>query len=142
MSAEMSAADAADLEPHRLRQVFAHTGNKRRKLRALREHRTVDILHAITGLCEHTVNLAQKHDTVRPGIARVVVREKLADVPERRRAEQGVHQRVGQYVRVGMAQQSLLIGDLHPAEDQLSPLDQPVHIIPMSDSHFRPPCSR
>ena len=53
---------------------------------------------------EQRPHLAQQSDAVRAAVALVAVREVSSDVPERRRAQQRVHHRVGQHVRVGVAQ--------------------------------------
>ena len=66
----------------------------------------------------------------------VGIREMAADVPQARRPQQGIGYRVEQHIRVGMAQQALLILDFHTAQDQVTPLHQPVYVISVSDSHF------
>ena len=74
-----------------------------------------------------------KHKTVGTCIGRIGVRKQLADVPQRRRAEQGVHHGMDKHIRVGMSQQSVRVGDGHPAEDQRPSLRQPVDVIPVTD---------
>ena len=57
------------------------------------------------------------------------------DLPQRRRAEQGVHHRVGEHIRVGVTQQALVKGHLHTAQNQPPALHQAVYVISMSNSH-------
>ena len=45
------------------------------------------------------------------------------------RAENRVADRVHQYVGIRMAFQTLRVRDLHPAQDEFSPLDQGMHVI-------------
>ena len=59
----------------------------------------------------------------------VAVRKELSDVAKRRRAKHRVHQRVQRHVSVAVAKQALVMRDIHAAEDQLSPLHQPVHVV-------------
>ena len=61
----------------------------------------------------------------------------LADIPQRRRTQHGVHHRVGQHIGVRVAQQALFKGDLHAAQDQLAAFHQAVHVITMSNAHSR-----
>ena len=59
------------------------------------------------------------------------------DLPQRRRAEQRVHQRVDGHIRVRMAEQPFFIRNLHPAENQPSSRREAVNVIAVSDSHAR-----
>ena len=52
-----------------------------------------------------------------------------ADVAERRRAEQGVRDGVQQYIGIRMAEQPERMRDFHPADDELAPFDEAVHIV-------------
>ena len=63
----------------------------------------------------------QKLDAVRAEIADVVVGKALPNVAEGRRAEQRIHDCVGQDVGVGVAVQSLFKRNFNAAEDELSP---------------------
>ena len=91
--------------------------------------------------CNQQAALMQQLDAVRAEEAVVIIREKLADIAERSGAEQRIHQRMGQHIRVRVAEQPLLIRYLDPAEDQLPPLDELMHIIPMPYSHSSLLCS-
>ena len=53
------------------------------------------------------------------------------------RPEDGVHYRVDKHIGVAVSQQAALIGDVHSAEDQLSPLDEPVYVISVPYPHHQ-----
>ena len=78
--------------------------------------------------------MAQQLDAVGAGIGGIIVGKMFADIAQRQGSQQGVHDRVGQDIGVRMTQKALLKGDLHAAEDQLSSLDEAVHVISLSDS--------
>ena len=59
----------------------------------------------------------------------------MPNVPQSRRAQQGVHHRVGEHIRVGVTQQALVKGHLHTAQNQPPALHQAVYVISMSNSH-------
>ena len=59
----------------------------------------------------------------------------MSDVSERCRAEQGVHDRMGQDIRIAVSVQTGGVRDLHPADDALSALFQAVYVVSVSDSH-------
>lgn len=62
----------------------------------------------------------------------------MADVCLTQRAENGITNRVHQYVGVGMSIESLRIGDLHSAEDQFSTFHQLVNVIANADMIHEP----
>lgn len=64
----------------------------------------------------------RKLDAVRTEIADVVVRKALPNVAEGRRAEQRIHDCVGQDVGVRVPVQSFFKGNFNAAEDELSPI--------------------
>ena len=64
----------------------------------------------------------QKLDAVRAEIADVVVGKALPNVAEGRRAEQRIHDCVGQDVGVRVPVQSFFKGNFDAAEDELSPI--------------------
>lgn len=119
-------------------EVFAHLHNMGCELGRLREHGRVQIAEPVSLLAHERRHMAQQRDAVRARIARVGVREVLADVPERERAEQCVHHGVGEHVRVRVAVQPSLMRDIHPANDAFAAGNQPVHVVSMSNAHGQP----
>ena len=80
-------------------------------------------------------DLLKKRDARDPFIPGIRIREMLSDIAKRCGAEQGVHDRMDDHIRVRMSQQSLLIRDLHASQDQFPPLGELMYIISDSDSH-------
>ena len=66
---------------------------------------------------------------------RIAVGELRPDISERERAEDRVHHRVGEHVRIRMSEQSLFPGDLHPADHQPASFREPVRVVAVPDSH-------
>ena len=92
----------------------------RGQLRALAEDRGVDVADLIAVLGDDAGDLAGQGQRVRALVGGVVIREVLADVAQRRRAQHSVHYSVQQHIRVGVAEQTLLIRDLHAAHNELA----------------------
>ena len=101
----------------------------------MRDHRRVEIAEAIARICEHSADLAQQPNAVRAEIAVVRVGEALADIANRRRAEQRVHDGVDEHVRVRMAVEPLFIRDRHAAEDELPARHEPMNVVTVADPH-------
>ena len=57
----------------------------------------------------------------------------LADVAQAGGAQQRVHDRVGEHVGVGVAQQPAVVVDLHPAEHQATAVDEHVAVVALAD---------
>ena len=110
----------------------------RRHPRGLRNDRRVDVADRVAGGRHFVRHGPQQHAAVGVLVARVAVREMLADVAERGRAEQRVADRVDQNVCIRMALEPLLVRDLHAANDELSPGDQRVHVESLSYAHLCP----
>ena len=83
-------ADAVNLHTHTLRQIAAHQSDVRRELRRLGKHGAVQITDRVSGRVQAGRYLVQQRQTVRAGISRIIVREKVADVPQSRRTEQRI----------------------------------------------------
>src|SRR5438094_358551 len=61
----------------------------------------------------------------------------LADVPERSRAQQGIYDRVQEYVGIGMAEQAKPVRDGHATDDQRASLDEGMDVITGSNAKRR-----
>ena len=130
-------ADLIDRDRERLRDALAHRRDVRREFRRLRDHGAVDVAdlparaaHAARGLC-------QQRDRIRACELGVGIREVVADVAERRRAEQRVGDRVAQRVGIRVAEQAVAVRDLDAAEDEATPGDQRVRVPAFADSPRR-----
>ena len=98
-----------------LRQLFPHLRNILRQLGPLGQNSGIHIPDAPSPGPQQPGHMVQQDQTVRSRIGRVMVRKVFSDVPQSGRSQQGIHNRMGQYICIGVAQQSHLIGDLHPA---------------------------
>ena len=86
----------------------------------------VDVLDAPAVLGHDLCHTAGQHEAVGPGVLFRRIGEVLADVAQRRCAQHGVHDRMGQHVGVRVAQQTLFIRHFHAAQDELAALHQTV----------------
>ena len=84
-------------------------------------------------------NVTQQRDAVRALVARVGIRKMLADVTERERAEQGIHDGVREHIRVRVTVQTKLKRNVHTADDARSAGDQSVYVVTVSDAHITCP---
>ena len=128
-------ADAADVHAQAGGDVLAHEGDVGRELGRLAEDGGVDVADRVARFAQHVPHGLQQFERVGPFVARVAVREMLADIAEGGRAEQRVGHGVQQHVGVRMAEQAFLIRDVHPAQDQAAALHQAVDVISMSKTH-------
>ena len=113
-------ADGVHGQTEGVGNVPAHGRDMRGQLRALAEDRSVDVADLIAVLGDDAGDLAGQGQRVRALVGGVVIREVLADVAQRRRAQHSVHYGVQQHIRVGVAEQALLIRDLHAAHNELA----------------------
>ena len=113
-------ADGVHGQTEGVGNVPAHGRDMRGQLRALAENRGVDVADLIAVLGDDAGDLAGQGQRVRALVGGVVIREVLADVAQRRRAQYSVHYGVQQHIRVGVAEQALLIRDLHAAHNELA----------------------
>jgi hypothetical protein len=70
---------------------------------------------------------------------RVGVREMLADVTQRSRAEQGIAQGVEQDVTVRMGEQPEAVCNAHAAQSDEIAFSETVHIIAVANTHKKTP---
>ena len=59
----------------------------------------------------------------------------LSDIAQSQRAQQGVHNGVGEHVGVGVAQKTLFIRDIHPAQNEPTFLRQLMYVVAVADPH-------
>ena len=118
----------------RICNILAHLRQVGHQFGPLCDDCRVNVLDHIVVLIQKLCDLPQQLQTGNAFIGRILVRKMLSDVPKRCRAEQSVHDRMEDHIRIGVSKKSLLIRDLYPAKDQFSSLDKPVHIITGSDS--------
>lgn len=128
-------ADTIRIYTHCRGKLFAHERDVGGELRALGDHRAVNIPDIVAVLSQDAADLTQKLNAVSAEETVVIIGKELADIAERSRAEKRVHKSVRQNIRVGVAEQTFFIAYLDAAEDELSPLDKAVNVIPVSYTH-------
>ena len=113
----------------------------RRELGRLHHDGAVDV-DDLQALGEDVLDNAGEHlhgVGIAPALIRV--REALADVAQPCSAQQRVDHRVREHVGVGVTVQAQLERDLHPADQQLAPRDQPVGVEADPYERHRDPAS-
>ena len=111
----------------------------RRELGRLCEHGRIQIAELPAAFAHERGNVTQQRDAVRALVARVGIRKVLADVAERERAEQGIHDGVREHIRVRVTVQTKLKRNVHTADDARSAGDQSVYVVTVSDAHITCP---
>ena len=111
-------ADPVGAHPERRREPIAHRGSVRRDARLLADQHAVGVDELVAGLPHLPVGLAEQLQRVRSAVALVVGREERPDVREPRCAEQGVGERVGDHVAVGVPGEPARMVDRDPAEHE------------------------
>src|SRR5215207_8069585 len=104
--------------------------------RRFREDSGVDIPGNPTRLPCQAGDLAQQMLAVSVSEALIGGREVLADVTERRRAEDGVGDGVEQHIGVRMPFQPPIVRDLDAAEDQAAPGRKAMSVVADSRPHW------
>ena len=111
----------------------------RRELGRLREHGRIQIAELPAALAHERGNVPQQRNAVRALVARVGIWKMLADVTERERAEQGIHDGMREHIRVRVTVQTKLKRNVHTADDARSAGDQSVYVVTVSDAHITCP---
>ena len=85
-------ADGAHVHPQVRRDVFPHLWDVGRQLRPLGDHGHVAVLHGVSRLLRFADRRPEDHPAVDPLCGGVAVGEKLTDIPQSRRPQDGVRQ--------------------------------------------------
>ena len=121
------------VDPHRLGHALPHGVAVRCELGRLRRDGAVAVHEAKSPLARKVRDPRQEDHAVRALVGWVGVREEPPYVAGAHGAEDGVHERVGDDVGIGVALEPALRGDVHPAEDEGAPLGERVDVKPMAD---------
>ena len=105
-----------------------------RELGAFGEEGDVHVADSVAALLGLVDRAAQDFLGIHAEAVRVGVGEEVADVGQAERAEDGVGERVGQGVGVGMAVEAEVGGDFDAAEDQLAAGDEAVDVVTEADA--------
>ena len=130
-------ADAGSVERKHAGEIFPHPLTVGRELRSLRQNRRIKVDDGISRLTQPLRHTLEQQDARDPGVSRVRIGKELADIAQRRRAEQSVHDGVRQHVGVAVAEQALFIRHLYAAENEPPLLRQAVDVIAVSYAQTR-----
>ena len=119
------------------RDVRPHLLDVGAELRRLANDSGVHIADTVSPVYENSPDFSQEIHGICPFIGQVAVRKVKPDVAESRAPKERIHNRVGEHVRIGVAEQPFLIGYLHSPKNQFSSLHKSVNIVSGSHSaHF------
>ena len=60
---------------------------------------------------------------------RIIIGKIITDIAQAGSSQQGIHDSMDQHIGIRMPQQTLMVRNLNPANDQLTPLGKPVYIV-------------
>ena len=118
--------EAGDALPHRLAV--------RRDLWRLGDDGNVRMRQNTAARLQAGEGVAQEDGRIAALPALIRRRKMLADVAVAERAEDGVGQRVETGIGIGVTEQSLLVGNVDPADDALAPFHELVDIEPLANA--------
>ena len=113
---------------HHLRNEWPHLG-------LLSNDGGIKIHHSELFIPQKLTDPFQQNLAVDIFVTAISVREMLSDISQTGRAQKGIHNGMGQNIRIGMTQKSQRVGNFHTAQNQLSSFHQLVYIIAVSDPH-------
>ena len=113
--------DLAQLDLQILGDGLAHGLDVRRHLRCLGSDGAVDVTHLPALFSYQADHVAQQYPAVGALEARIGIGEMLADVAQRRGAQQGIGQSVQQYVAIGVSDRPWWWGMRMPPRVMKSP---------------------
>src|SRR5690349_14416357 len=111
-------ADVHLAAPDRLGQTCAHLLAMRRDARLLADQDAIRVHELPAGRLALSPPVAEQVEAAGAAEALVARREQRADVPETRRAEHSVDQRVSEHVTVGVTGQAAVELEPHAAENE------------------------
>ena len=112
-----------------------HLRDMRQHFRCLGDNGDVDVAERIAFGLNAAPRFAQQFAAVGAFKRRIGIREQLANIAERRSAQQRVGQRMQRDVAVGMGQQPFFIRNAYPANDDWAFTAKSVYVKTMSNSH-------
>jgi len=115
-------------------ELFLHAGDVGSELGALKPDRGVDVHNRVTGLVKKLADLAKKQEARSVAPLGRGVGEVLADIAQRRGAQERVADCVGQGVAIGMAHRAFFESYPHATQNQLPPRGQTMEVSPDPDA--------
>ena len=125
---------AIKCNPESMGKLRPHLWDMRGESGALRDHDAVEVAADIAVLPDERFHLAEQREAVRTLVTGVGVWKMLAEVAERKGTEQGIHHGMAEDIGVGVALQPAIMGNLDPAENELTACGKGVNVKSASDS--------
>jgi hypothetical protein len=113
----------------RLGEHFAHLGEMRAKLRALKDHNGVDMLDGKPPFVKKLANVFEKVKAVRAFPFGIAIREMRANVAEAGRAEERIANGVREDVAIGMPDRPLAEGNYDAADDEIAASGEAMQVV-------------
>ena len=127
--------DLIQLKPQCACDVLPHPVNVRPHLRCLCNDRRINVLDEKSVFRKDFSHALCQLQRIGTFPFRIRIREPLADVSERRRAQKCVHNSMQQNIRIGMSEKPLFIRDFHSADDAFSAFCQLMNVVSGSYPH-------
>lgn len=131
-------ADPIGGDGEAFRQIRPHLRNVGAEFGPLRHHNQIHVDHLPAPLPHQDHHLLQQPQAVRVLPAGISRREVLADVPQAQGPQQGVHQGVGQHVRIAVAvqPQAVGVGQGDTGQNQGTSGHQTVNVVALADAQI------
>ena len=126
----------AHIHIHRRGDVALHLFNIGPQFGSLGNHGHINVTDPVAILRHLLSHDLQQLQGVRALVSGIRIGKMFADVPQSRSTQQRIGNRMEQHIRIGVAQKSQFIGNLHTAQDQIPVRHQFVHVVSVSDPHF------
>ncbi len=117
------------------RQEDAHLRDVRRHFRRLSDNRDIEVTEAVSFGADTFPGFAQQLAAVRALESRIGIGEQLADITQRRSAQQGVGRGVQRNVAVGMGQQTFVVRDANATDHQRAFAAEFMYVKTVTDTH-------
>ena len=116
-------------------QMGSHPFDMRPHTGRLGDHRAIEVRYPQVSLGKRIAYLAQQHTAVDILKTIVAVREVMADVTQTRGAQQGIANRMDQHITIRMGLEALLVGNTHPADNDMIAGAETVNIKSVANTH-------
>ena len=129
-------ADLGGIQPAARGNGGPHVIDIGAELRTLGQQCGIDVFDPEAGIPDQCGDMGEQISAGGSGKALVGIREPQSDVPERGRAEQGIHNGVQQDIGIRMAEQSLFKRNGNASENQRTSLDEPMDVVSVTYTHI------
>ena len=127
-------ADMGRLDAKRAGNLFSHQRNVARELRALESNGGVYIDNGASHSIHQTLDVAKEKQAVRVPPLGTCIRKMLADVAQRRRAQERIADRVTKGVAIGMADGAFIERNFDPSQNEFASHFKTMDVIADADA--------